>query len=415
MRPEAAGPPGRVNPSPIPVTPAGARPRLDSLDLLRGAIMVLMALDHARDYLSAAVLLFEPTDLARTTPAIFLTRWITHFCAPVFFLLAGTGAYLSRGRGRTTNEVAWFLGTRGLWLVVLELTLVHLGWMFRFDPQNLAGQVIWALGWSMVIMAGLVYLPLPAIALFGLLLVAGHNLFDGLGAGAFGSLGWLWQILHEGGPIPLGSWGLLFIAYPLVPWVGVMAAGYALGPVFQRDRVARRRTLLQLGLLLTVAFVLLRASNLYGDPRPWTSQKDWIFTLFSFLDCAKYPPSLLYLLMTLGPALLFLAFFDGAQGRWTRPFIIFGRVPLFFYLLHLPLIHGLALLLSLMRHGHAAGLLQTPPFWGPEAAALYPPGYGYTLPIVYACWIGVVLLLLPLCQWFAALKQRRRDAWLSYF
>ena len=401
-----------ANPSAVPVPPPGARPRLGSVDLLRGWIMIFMALDHVRDFFSREAMLFDPSDLTRTSAPIFLTRWITHFCAPVFFFLAGTGAFLSTSRGKTQPELARFLLTRGLWLIILELTLVQFGWTFHVGFHQVALMVIWALGWSMIALAALIFLPPWAIAAFGLAMIAGHNLLDGLRADAFGSFGGLWKILHVQDGFAIAPGYSVFVVYPLIPWIGVMACGYALGGILRWERAERRRILLWIGGAETLAFILIRASNLYGDPGKWTVQKDALFTVLSFLNCTKYPPSLLFLLMTLGPALIALALFDREAGRFAKPILVIGRVPLFFYLLHLPLIHGMAVVFAYLRYGYA-GALWNGPAWGDPAQ--YPPAYGYGLPGVYGFWLLAVVLLYPLCRWWANLKQRRRDAWLSYF
>jgi len=373
--------------------------------------MVIMALDHTRDFFSKD-LAFEPTDLAKTYPALFLTRWITHFCAPVFIFLAGTSAFLSTTRGKTKPELSWFLLTRGLWLVLLELTWVRcFGWLFNFDYHFAMGIVIWAIGWSMVALAGLVFLPLRWIATIGLVMIASHNLFDYIAPETFGSVGWFWKIIHDGGDI-VPAEGYRFAAgYPLVPWIGVMATGYGFGAVLQRPPDVRRKVVLLFGISATVLFMVVRAINQYGDPDPWSVQKNPLFTLFSFLNCHKYPPSLLYLLMTLGPALIVLALLDRGTPRFLRPVLAFGRVPLFYYLLHLPLIHGLAVLLACIRHGHAEWFFANPPAGGPPPV---PADYGYSLVIVYLIWIGVVVALYPVCRWFSDVKRRRREAWLSY-
>jgi uncharacterized membrane protein len=390
--------------------PQASGARLDSVDLLRGVVMVLMALDHTRDYFTN-IHDFDPLDPARTNLALYLTRWVTHFCAPVFVLLAGTGAFLGGCRGKSKNALAWFLLTRGLWLVFLELTFVRFAWTFNFEVLNLSCAVIWAIGWSMVVLAVLVFLPAPAVALLGALLIAGHNLLDGVSPDAFGRLGWLWAFLHVPSlvqPIP-GVY--CAIPYPLVPWVGVMAVGYGLGPVMLLEPGRRRRWLLIIGTALTLAFVAVRAANGYGEPRAWSLQANGLRTLFSFLNCTKYPPSLDYLLMTLGPAIAALALFDRPPGPVGRFFQTYGRVPLFFYLLHLPLIHGLAVLLDLVRYGWSPYASQA--FYGVDLKLL-PPGYGFGLPVIYLLWLGVVLALYPACRWFAGVKRRRRDAWLSY-
>lgn len=380
------------DPQPGPPPGPAGRPRLESVDLLRGSVIVLMALDHTRDFFSNSP--FNPLDLDHTSPALFLTRWITHFCAPVFVFLAGTGAFLAGNRGKSTAELSRFLFTRGLWLVLLELTWVNwLGWQFHFNLHYFGIQVIWAIGWSMVVLAGLVWLPRWAVLGFAIAAIALHNSLDGLDPETFGAWSGLWRILHAPGDVPIARGVSLGVGYPLIPWAGVMAAGYAIGPWLLRDAVARRKSLLVLGVSLTALFIVVRAMNLYGDPKPWTPQRNALFTLFSFLKCEKYPPSLCYLLMTLGPALILLALFDLGTPAVLKPVLVFGRVPLFFYLLHLPLLHGLSLLVRPMNA---------------------PQGTGLGLAGVYGVWILVVALLYPACNAFAEFKRRRRDAWLSY-
>ena len=376
-----------------------------AVDALRGVVMVLMALDHVRDYFTGAH--FSPTDLAHTTAALFFTRWVTHFCAPVFFLLAGLGAFLSLSRGKTHSTLAFYLVTRGLWLIVLEMTVVSFAWTFNFTPTVYELGVIWALGCSVVMQGGLVYLPRPLIAAFAVLLIVGHNLFDALRAEDLKAWGPLWAILHTGEDIALTSTLTIESFYPLVPWVGVMALGYALGPMLEKGAPGPRRLLLGAGMMLTAAFVLLRVANGYGDPAPWSAQPSAILTVLSFLNTTKYPPSLLYLLMTLGPALMaFALFVDKTGGAVARFFIVFGQVPLFFYLVHLYVIHGLAL---------GAGYLS-----GYDLRAFlalfvsFPQDYGFSLPVVYWIWIGVVVTLYPLCRWYGAIKASRHHQALAY-
>jgi uncharacterized membrane protein len=398
----------------IPIVPSGARPRLESIDVVRGVIMVLMALDHVRDFFHHDALLFAPTDLSQTNAALFFTRFITHFCAPGFFFLAGTSAFLSFGRGKSTNDLARFLVSRGLWLVFLELTVVWcLGWAFNFDYHVRGLLVIWALGWSMVVLAALIYLPRWLIAVFAVAMIAGHNLLDSVRPESFGALAWLWDILHAPGEIHPFPGTTLAIAYPLVPWVGVMAAGYGLGAWFKLERRERRKRLFWLGMALIAVFVIVRAANVYGDPTPWSRQRSALLTLLSFINCEKYPPSLLYLLMTLGPMIVLLALLDRKLSAIFQPLIVFGRVPLFFYLLHLPLMHGIAVGLSYLKYGRADWLFLGPAGI-PRFGAAYPRDYGYGLLGVYLFWIAVVVLLYPLCRWFARVKQERRSVWLSY-
>ncbi|TMQ32303.1 MAG: DUF1624 domain-containing protein [Planctomycetota bacterium] len=396
-----------------PAEPLG-RPRLDSIDLLRGVVIVLMALDHVKG--NIARLPFEPLDLTHTTPAYFLTRWVTHFCAPVFVFLAGTGAFLYGARGRSKRELAWFLLSRGVWLIFLELTVIRFSWFLNVNYLFSFGQVIWAIGWAMILLAGLVFLPISAVTVFGLALILFHNLFDGVHAADWGKYRWLWCILHTGEMLEPFPNRKFLPFYPLIPWVGVLAAGYGLGPLMLLDAKRRRKELLGLGLALILVFVALRYGNLYGDkvsaragqPGPWSVQKDWLFTAFSFVNCQKYPPSLAFLLMTLGPALVFLGLVDGGPGRLGRFFVVFGRVPLFFYLLHWFVIKDVAIGLAYARYQRADWMYGTPA----EGAA--PPDYGYSLWVVYGVWLGVVLFLFPLCYWFAGVKRRSRAAWLSY-
>ena len=361
--------------------------------------MALMALDHTRDFFSGGG--WNPRDV--TDPALFLTRWITHFCAPTFIFIAGLAAYLYGAWGRSLAETSRFLFTRGLLLILIEFTVVKLGWTFSFNFDQLAAGVIWAIGASMVVLAALVYLPRVALAIVAVALIVGHNLLDGIRAENLGSVGWVWYFLHQPGFVRLGNGTTVFVLYPLIPWIGVMAAGYALGPVMELDAEIRRRQLLRLGVVITAGFVLLRATNLYGDPAPWTMQETWSATVLSFLNCEKYPPSLLFLMMTHGLALLLLAAFENVRGRLARWLTTYGRVPFFFYVTHLYLIHGLAVAFVLAMYSSLSGSLSAET----RAVALSLAG-------VYLVWLFVLILLYPLCHWFAALKQRRTELWWSY-
>ena len=387
-------------------TPSGApAPRLTSIDCLRGLAMVVMALDHVRVFTSEAR--FAPVDLAHTTPALFFTRWATHFCAPTFFLLAGTGAFLSLGRGKTRAEVSRFFATRGLWLVVLELTVVALGWHFTPRLQPWTAGVIWALGWSMVLMAALAWLPIRVIGAMGVALIAFHNATDALTPEAFGSFAWLWRVLHVPDP-QLGS--VLRVDYPLVPWVGVMAVGYSLGALMRQPPERRRRVLVGTGLAALAAFLVLRFANGYGDPIPWSTQRTPLITALSFLRVRKYPPSLDFLLMTLGPILIALSGLERVRGRVADFLITFGRVPLLFYVLHLYLAHAVAVVIAYAQGGTAAFLFANTGV----ATTHYPVWYGLGLAGVYAAWVMVVAALFPVCRAFAEVKARRRDWWLGY-
>ena len=378
--------------------------RIESVDVVRGAIMIVMALDHTRDFFGMPG--DNPTDLSRASAALFLTRWITHFCAPVFFLLTGTGAYLAL-RKRSIGALSSFLFTRGLWLIVLEVVVLRcLGYQFNFDYRLTLLIVLWALGWSMITLSALVRLPLPAITAFGLVLIAGHNLLDWIRP----TTAWL-TMLHGQGFVINGPHAV-FVAYPLIPWVGVTAVGFGLGRIYDWPGERRRAFLLRAGLLLSAAFIVLRGVNMYGDPSRWRHQASSITTVLSFLNATKQPPSLLFLLMTLGPALLLLCAAERGTPRWLQPALVLGKAPLFYYVLHFMLLHLLAVGVAYARYGDAHWMFESPdvanyPFTPP-------PGWGFPLPVVYAIWIGVVVALYPLCAWFADLKQRRRDPWLSY-
>jgi uncharacterized membrane protein len=391
-------------------------PRLVSVDVLRGLVMVLMALDHTRDFMCHPG--FPPEDMAHTNGALFFTRFVTHFCAPVFAFLAGTGSFLATSRGKSLQQVSRFFFTRGLWLVLLELTVIDFAW--GFVPWVQAG-VIWGLGWSMVAMALIVRLPARWIGALGLGMIATHNLLDRINPASFGKLAWLWMFLHTPGRIPLTAHLQFSIRYVLIPWVGVMAAGFAFGNLLLRPD--RRKWILTLGISATALFFVLRMFNSYGNgvaglpfgyPRsagPWSVQPTLSLTMISFFNTLKYPPSLDYLLMTLGPALTLLGLLDRAKAQrgLSRILMVFGRVPLFYYVLHLYLIHILAILVALVFH--------QPVLHGSVIAdfAKKPVGYGHGLPFIYAMWILAVAILYLPCLWFMKLRTRHRDwAWLSY-
>lgn len=378
--------------------------RLASIDMLRGLVMVLMALDHVRDMVAQP--LPASVDFAHAGGALFFTRWITHFCAPTFMLLAGVGAFLYGAKGRRTGEIARFLLSRGLWLVLIELTVVGFAWNFNIGPQTRIGlQVIWAIGWSMVTLAGLVWLPRAAIAAVGGLMVLGHNLLDAVQPAAADASP-VWVLLHIQGLLKINGTPVAFVVYPLIPWIGVMALGYALGPVFVRPNPERPKRLVQIGLLMTLAFFALRLGNLYGEPTGWEVRNSVTATLVNFFNVTKYPPSLQFLLMTLGPAIVLLGWFERVQSRVADALVTIGRVPLFYYVLHLYLIHAVAI---------AIGLAQG--FRVEQIAVIffsYPPGFGTRLGTAYLLWITIVLALYPACRWFAGVKARRREWWLSY-
>jgi uncharacterized membrane protein len=381
------------------------RVRIESVDILRGVIMILMALDHVRDFFGHPGV--SPTNLDQTTIPLFFTRWITHFCAPVFFLLVGTGANLALRR-KSQRELSGFLFTRGLWLLFLELVVFRcFGIQFNFDYQVTVLNVLWALGWAMIVLSALVSLRAWVVTLFGVVMIATHNLLDSVD-----STSPFWSILHSPGLILATPQHSVFLAYPLIPWVGVTAAGYGLGQIYSWTPDRRKAFLLRLGIGLTAAFFVLRGINIYGDPIRWSAQKSGAFTVLSFLNTNKYPPSLLFLLMTLGPAMIFLRVVDGGIPRFLRPALVIGKVPMFYFLAHMPLIHLLAVVVCFARYGAVHWMFESPTIG--QFPITPPPGWGFSLPVVYLIWAFVVIALYPLCRWFARLKRRRSDAWLSY-
>lgn len=390
-------------------------PRIQSIDALRGAIMMLMAIDHIRDYVARSAQQFLPTDLTRTTPAIFFTRWITHFCAPVFMLTAGLGAYLWMTRGHhSKGELSRLLMSRGIWLIVLEVTILRLIMFSQisFTANPVILLILWAIGISMIALAELIYIPRSILAALSVAIIALHNLLDPIRAVRFGHAAWIWDILHQQNVIAFH--GVNFVtAYPVLPWIGVMAGGYCLGTVYAWDAHRRRSFLVGLGLAMVAMFVAVRAVNIYGDPVGWSYQASPVFTMLSFLNVTKYPPSFDFLLMTLGPAMVALAWLEQFHFRFTNPLIVFGRVPFFFYAGHLLLAHLIAIALNVVRYGAKSFLLIAPPSMG-SSSALFPADYGFPLWTVYAVWVAVLLLLYPACLWFARLKQRRHDWWLTY-
>jgi len=390
--------------------------RVASIDLIRGAVMVLMAIDHVR--------VFSGVPAGGPTPGVFFTRWITHFCAPAFIFLAGTSISFY---ARKHDDVSKYLIIRGLWLILLEFTVLRLAWTFNFDFRHyeMAG-VIWLIGICMILMAALVKLPVSVIGTLGVVIVAAHNLMDshmgalleGMDSNRFSGL---WKLLYVGffaGPIQFGPDGPnLTVLYSIIPWIGVMAAGYAFGAILIREPAERRRLCLAIGLSAITLFLILRGLNLYGDPRPWHAAAQghnglppmpgWL----SFLNTSKYPASLLFLLMTLGPTIALIPLLENARGALARALMMFGRVPFFFYLLHIPLVHALALVVSKIRLGFVSPwLFANHPMGNPEP----PDGYVWSLSLLYLVWGIAVVILYFSCRWFADFKSKRNDAWLKY-
>lgn len=382
--------------------------RIATVDLLRGLIMIVMALDHTRDFFSSATV--DPTDPLKSWPALFFTRWITHLCAPGFVALAGTSIYLQRQRGRSKTFMAKRLVTRGLWLIFVEIALVSFGLFFTYRFHFL--QVIYAIGMSMIIMAALQFLPTWGVATYGLAVTFLHNLLDPIELSQLGHFAWLWKLLVIPGAFLRHGHLWAFDAYPVLPWSGVMALGYAFGAVVLMPAAKRRRVSLQLGAVSLALFAVLRWTNAYGDFVPFKHLGSFTRTAMSFFDVSKYPPSLQYFLATLGMLLMLFAIGDYAlERRWMTRALglveVYGRVPFFYYVPHFYIIH-LAALFTVMFVMHSVHVDIPTPF-SPS-----PPPATFSLPIVYLIWIAVVALLYVPCRWFARVKERRRDWWLSY-
>ena len=387
--------------------------RIESIDLLRGIVMIIMALDHVRDYFNASAYVYDPLDLTQTSVALFFTRWITHFCAPIFMFLAGISARLY-GFKNGRKALSFFLLTRGVWLIFAEFFIVSLGWTFNTHFTVYILQVIWAFGVSMIILSALIHARRGVILAVGLVLIAGHNLLDGVHVAGNGWPAFFWAFLHEQRPFQFGPF-LVFMGYPILPWIGLIAIGYYLGSLYApgQDPARRKKILMRLGLGAIILFVLLRASNLYGDPVPWSTQKSAVYTFLSFLNVNKYPPSLLYILMTIGPALLFLAFAEKPLNALTGKIVVFGRVPMFYYLVHIYFLHALAIIGALLS-GHPGSDMLFLTTWVTANAQL--KGYGFGLGVVYLVWIGAIIVLYPLSKWFDGYKRthQREKKWLSY-
>jgi len=387
--------------------------RIESIDLLRGVVMIIMALDHTRDYFNRSAYLFDPTDLQHTTVALFLTRWITHYCAPIFMLLSGISAWLY-GRKNGRAAVSFFLLTRGLWLIFVELFVVTLAWTFNLHYGIFILQVIWAFGISMVFLSGLVYARRGVLLAIALLLIGGHDLLDGIHVGGSGSAAVLFSFLHVQQGFRFGPVNF-FVGYPILPWIGLITLGYWFGELYgpDYDPAQRRRLLRQLGWGAITLFVVIRAFDGYGDPAPWSVQHNFIYTILSFINVSKYPPSLLYILMTIGPALLFLSVAERPLTALTRPLAVIGRVPMFYYLVHIYFLHALAVVAAAVS-GFPPAAMTNLTNWVTANPQL--KGYGFGLGAVYIVWIGTVVLLYPLCRWFDSYKRSHaaQQRWLSY-
>lgn len=384
--------------------------RIESIDLLRGVVIILMALDHVRMYLAEGGWYADPTNLATTTPLLFFTRWITHFCAPVFIFLGGTSAFLYGSHRHSTREVSHYVLTRGLFLIFLELVVVNFGWTFDITFSFRFLQVIWAIGVSMVVLAGLVYLPKWAIFAFGMILIFGHNLLDPIQVQGAGPQSLIWYILHQNALVVFGPGAVVYFHYPLIPLVGLMALGYVFGVFYEEGFGAarRRKWLLGMGAAAILLFLILRGFNLYGEPSPWRPQPDLVGSVMSFLNTTKYPASLQFLLMTIGPALVFLALVERVKDRVSETILTYGRVSLFFYMAHIYMIH-IVTLAALAASGRSwTHTIVTAQVYLSESLA----DFGFPLYVVYLIWVAVMVAMYPPSKWYRAYKKRHPEKWL---
>jgi uncharacterized membrane protein len=387
--------------------------RIESVDILRGIVMVIMALDHTRDFFHVTANTGDPLAIPSASPILFFTRWVTHFCAPTFVFLSGVSIYLQSFR-KTKKELSLFLIKRGIWLVIAEVIL--LSFIFTFNPlyNIIFLEVIWAIGISMVILGLLIYLPFNLILAVGLVIVLGHNLLDIAEASPDFKPGFWYNILHSRGALPFATSHVLIVLYPFLPWTGLMILGYCTGIFFSSKYSAeeRKKILARIGIMVFVFFVLIRFINVYGDPLPWKSENTWLNTFFSFINCQKYPPSLLFMCVTIGPALVLLAYLENIQNRFTNIVRIYGRVPFFYFLVHFFIIHLVATIIFFARGHNMADAM--------KAAQQVPflflvPGEGFSLPVVYLIWLAVVIIMYPLCKWYDRYKTNHKEKWwLSY-
>ena len=391
---------------------AVTRNRVNSVDVLRGIIMVIMALDHVRDFFHVTAMTADPLNIATTTPALFFTRWITHFCAPVFAFLAGTSIYLT-GLKRSKSNLSAFLFKRGLWLVIVEIVIMTFALSFNPSYNIIFLQIIWAIGCSMIIMAVLIYLPLWAILSVGVILFFGHNLFDVVLQPAKGNSNIFLELFVTGSAnfYPLDKAHTVAAFYKILPFTAIMILGYGLGSFFRPEITSahRRKVLLLFGLLGIATFIIVRFINVYGDPVLWSPQSTPFNTFLSFISTTKYPPSLLFACMTIGPALIVLSLVEGVQSKLASFFITYGRVPFFYYIIHFFLIHTLCLVMFYATgHNNSQVVDPASPFY------FRPAAFGFNLLTVYGIWMLIVLLMYPLCKWYGNYKLSHKHWWLSY-
>lgn len=385
--------------------------RIHSIDILRGAVMLIMAIDHARDFFHITAMTDDPLNLVTTTPALYFTRWITHFCAPAFVFLSGTSAFLA-GQRKTKKELSSFLIKRGVWLIFIELAVMSL--LFSFNPlyNVFFLQVIWVIGWSMVFLGLMVRTSIKLIIAIGFILFFGHNILDYVQLPKEGAAHVLWSIFFTafGTLFQYGESRFVFDLYAILPWTGVLFLGYGFGTLYQQpDAVKRRKKILSIGFATVILFIFLRTINLYGDPSHWSQQKSGFYTFLSFINTSKYPPSLLYLCMTIGPSIIVLSLIETAQNKFTNVLSMYGRVPFFYYVLHFFLIHVICVVLFFATGHTAKDIIDTnTPF------LFRPQQFGFILSIVYGLWLLVILILYKPCKWFDDYRKNHRQWWLSY-
>lgn len=385
--------------------------RIQSIDLLRGLVMILMALDHVRDYFNYDSFLFDPTDLSQTTVPLFISRFITHFCAPVFCFLAGTSAFFV-GKKKNKNALSVWLLKRGAWLVFAEFVIVNFGWYFKFNTNFIDLAVIWCLGASMIFLALMIRLPKSIAITIALFLVFGHNLFDGFKPTPDDFLSKLWYVFHVEGEFNIGSL-TVYVVYPLMPWIGLMTVGYYFGQLYQPSFESKKRIkiLFSMGMMLIILFAVFRISNIYGDLHPWEKQNSLSFSILSVLNVTKYPPSFAFICITIGAALLFLAAAENWKNKISQAFVTVGQVPMFFYIVHIYVIHLLATLAAVATGYKFSDMILD--IWIPFSKDL--KGYGFSLPVVYLVWLSIILILYPLCKKYNRYKKENKHQWwLSY-
>ncbi len=386
--------------------------RIQSIDLVRGVIMVIMALDHTRDFFHSQAQTGNPLDPATTTPVLYLTRWITHFCAPTFVFLSGLSAWL-QGQRKSRKELSRFLITRGIWLIIVDLTIMSFAFTFDIYFNTFILETLWSIGAGMIVLGLVIYLPFSLILAIGLIIFFGHNLLDYAEASREGNVPLWWNFLHLVTIKNLWGGHNLFIFYPFLSWAGLMILGYCCGKLFTgMEERQRNRTLLWTGIGSILFFVALRMVNDYGNPQHWSGQGSTMRTLFSFMNVQKYPPSLLFLCATMGPVLIFLSLIKNTGSKISRVISVYGRVPLFYFIVHFYILHIAEACVYLLRgHSFSEGMKGAPGSFFKFSM----PGEGYNLAIVYCIWIAIVILMYPLCKWYDNYKTNHKEKkWLSY-